>query len=173
MPRLLRAFAAVLALALSGIGLAACGGGGDESSQSPQQLLQETFGANKPVKSGNLGLSLDVAAQGLQGVKGPIALKLSGPFESQGKGKLPTFDLTLTLQTGPTNFTAGAVSTGDKGFLKVQGKTYGPAKNTPPMTGFGPLANDEEIAAVISYVRQSFGNDLNFIKPEQVKAIRE
>jgi hypothetical protein len=59
------------------------------------------------------------------------------------------------------------------GDLKFQGKTYGPAKNTPPMTGFGPLANDEEIAAVISYVRQSFGNDLDFVKPEQVKAIRE
>jgi len=124
MPRFPRAFAAVLALVLSAIGLAACGGGGDESSQSPQQLLQETFGANKPVKSGNLGLNLDIAAQGLQGVKGPISLKLNGPFESQGKGKLPKFDLTLTLQTGPTNFTAGAVSTGEKGFLKVQGKTY-------------------------------------------------
>src|SRR4051794_7693708 len=124
MPRFPRAFAAVLALVLSAIGLAACGGGGDESSQSPQQLLQETFGANKPVKSGNLGLSLDVAAQGLQGVKGPVSLKLNGPFESQGKGTLPKFDLTLSLQTGATNFTAGAVSTGEKGFLKVQGKTY-------------------------------------------------
>src|SRR3954462_5193545 len=124
MPRFPRAFAAVLALVLSAIGLAACGGGGDESSQSPQQLLQETFGANKPVKSGNLGLNLDIAAQGLQGVKGPISLKLNGPFESQGKGKLPKFDLSLTLNTGPTNFTAGAVSTGEKGFLKVQGKTY-------------------------------------------------
>jgi mono/diheme cytochrome c family protein len=59
------------------------------------------------------------------------------------------------------------------GDLKFQGKTYGPAKNTPPMTGFGPLANDEEIAAVISYVRQSFGNDLNFVKAEDVKRIRE
>jgi hypothetical protein len=59
------------------------------------------------------------------------------------------------------------------GDLKLQGKTYGPAKNTPPMTGFGPLANDEEIAAVISYVRQSFGNDLDFIKPADVKRIRE
>jgi putative membrane-bound dehydrogenase-like protein len=59
------------------------------------------------------------------------------------------------------------------GELKFQGKTYGPSKNTPPMIGFGPLANDEEIAAVISYVRQSFGNDLNFVKPEAVKRIRE
>ena len=124
MPRSFRVFAAVLALALSAIGLAACGGGGDESSQSPQQLLQETFGANKPVKSGKLGLDLSIAAQGLQGVQGPVSIKLNGPFESQGKGKLPTFDLNLSLQTGATNFSAGAVSTGDKGFLKVQGKTY-------------------------------------------------
>jgi mono/diheme cytochrome c family protein len=59
------------------------------------------------------------------------------------------------------------------GELKFQGKTYGPAKNTPPMVGFAPLANDDEIAAVISYVRQSFGNDLDFVKPEEVKRIRE
>jgi mono/diheme cytochrome c family protein len=59
------------------------------------------------------------------------------------------------------------------GELKFQGKTYGPSKNTPPMVGFGPLANDEEIAAVISYVHQSFGNDLDFVKPEEVKRIRE
>jgi putative membrane-bound dehydrogenase-like protein len=59
------------------------------------------------------------------------------------------------------------------GELKFQGKTYGPSRNTPPMVAFGPLANDQEIAAVISYVRQSFGNDLNFIKPEEVKRIRE
>jgi mono/diheme cytochrome c family protein/glucose/arabinose dehydrogenase len=59
------------------------------------------------------------------------------------------------------------------GPLKFQGKEYGKTGNTPPMIGFGPLANDEEIAAVISYVRQSFGNDLDFVKAEDVKRIRE
>jgi mono/diheme cytochrome c family protein len=59
------------------------------------------------------------------------------------------------------------------GPLKFQGKEYGPAKNAPPMVGFGPLANDAEIAAVISFVRQSFGNDLEFVKAEDVKRIRE
>ncbi|EDY18199.1 membrane-bound dehydrogenase domain protein [Chthoniobacter flavus Ellin428] len=59
------------------------------------------------------------------------------------------------------------------GELKLQGKTYGPSKNTPPMVGFGPLDTDEEIAAVISFVRQSFGNDLDFVKPEEVKRVRE
>ncbi len=59
------------------------------------------------------------------------------------------------------------------GELHFQGKTYGPSKNTPPMIGFAGLANDEEIAAVTSYVRQSFGNDLDLIKTEDVKRIRE
>jgi mono/diheme cytochrome c family protein/glucose/arabinose dehydrogenase len=59
------------------------------------------------------------------------------------------------------------------GDIKIQGKTFGPSKNTPPMTGFAGLANDEEIAAVGSYVRQSFGNDFDLLKVEDVKRIRE
>lgn len=74
---------------------------------------------------------------------------------------------------GDTDRVIKIVLKGLYGPLKFQGKEYGPAKNTPPMIGFGPLANDEEIAAVISYVRQSFGNDLDFINPADVKRVRE
>jgi mono/diheme cytochrome c family protein len=41
------------------------------------------------------------------------------------------------------------------------------------MMGFGPLLNDDELAAVITYVNQSFGNDLPVVKAEQVKKVRE
>jgi hypothetical protein len=41
------------------------------------------------------------------------------------------------------------------------------------MTGFAPLLNDKEIAAVITYVRQSFKNDLDSVKGEDVKRIRK
>jgi hypothetical protein len=41
------------------------------------------------------------------------------------------------------------------------------------MTGLGQLLNDEEVAAVITYVRQSFGNNLPAVKPVQVKKVRE
>lgn len=41
------------------------------------------------------------------------------------------------------------------------------------MMGFGPLLKDEEIAAVISYVHQSFGNNLPMVKVEDVKRVRE
>lgn len=59
------------------------------------------------------------------------------------------------------------------GPLEFQGKKYGPEKGTPPMMGFGPLLKDEEVAAVISYVHQSFGNDLPMVKPEEIKKVRE
>jgi len=58
------------------------------------------------------------------------------------------------------------------GPLEFQGKKYGPEKNTPPMMGFGPLLKDEEVAAVISYVHQSFGNNLPMVKVEDVKRVR-
>lgn len=41
-----------------------------------------------------------------------------------------------------------------------------------PMTPFEGLMTDEEVAAVLTYVRNSFGNKASVIKPEKVKAIR-
>jgi mono/diheme cytochrome c family protein len=41
------------------------------------------------------------------------------------------------------------------------------------MMGFGGLLNDIELAAVLTYVRQSFGNDFDPITAEQVKKVRE
>jgi mono/diheme cytochrome c family protein/glucose/arabinose dehydrogenase len=58
------------------------------------------------------------------------------------------------------------------GPLEFQGKKYGPEKGTPPMMGFGPLLNDQELAGVITYVNQSFGNDLPSVTPDQVKKVR-
>jgi len=59
------------------------------------------------------------------------------------------------------------------GPIEVAGKTYDPSQGVPPMMGFAPLLDDEEVAAVINYVRQSWGNDLDFIEPETVTRVRE
>jgi hypothetical protein len=40
------------------------------------------------------------------------------------------------------------------------------------MTGFGGLLNDNELAAVLSYVRLSFGNNGAMISAEQVAKVR-
>ena len=42
-----------------------------------------------------------------------------------------------------------------------------------PMTPFKDLLNDEEIAAVLTYVRNSFGNKASVIKTEDVKRVRD
>ncbi len=59
------------------------------------------------------------------------------------------------------------------GPIEVKGEKYDPTQGVPPMMGFGGLLNDEELAAVLSYVRQSFGNNGRFIQPEQVAKVRE
>ena len=59
------------------------------------------------------------------------------------------------------------------GPVEVGGKHFDPTKGVPPMTPFGGMLKDEEIAAVIGYTRQSFGNDLPFVSVETVKKVRE
>lgn len=56
------------------------------------------------------------------------------------------------------------------GPMEIQGKKY---PGQVPMTGFGGLLNDEEIAAVLTYVRNSFGNKAPAVYPNTVKRIRE
>jgi mono/diheme cytochrome c family protein len=55
------------------------------------------------------------------------------------------------------------------GPMEVNGHRYG---GHVPMTPFGGMLKDEEIAAVLTYVRNSFGNKASPIKPEKVTAVR-
>jgi mono/diheme cytochrome c family protein len=41
-----------------------------------------------------------------------------------------------------------------------------------PMTPFGGMLNDEEVAAVLTYVRNSFGNEAAAVSPDKVKEVR-
>jgi mono/diheme cytochrome c family protein len=56
------------------------------------------------------------------------------------------------------------------GPIEVSDKTY---PGQVPMTPFEGLLKDDEVAAVLTYVRNSFGNKATVITPEKVKAIRE
>jgi len=59
---------------------------------------------------------------------------------------------------------------GLQGPMELNGKKY---DGQVPMTPFEGLLNDEEIAAVLSYVRNSFGNKAAPVSPDKVKIIRE
>lgn len=105
--------------------VAACGSDSPKKAGSAQEVLSETFGPDKPVKSGQLNLALRFNSTGLEGLEGAITAALTGPFQSKGGKSLPAFDFDLKLNAAGADFTAGAVSTGDKGYLKLQGTTYG------------------------------------------------
>jgi mono/diheme cytochrome c family protein len=73
--------------------------------------------------------------------------------------------------TGSTDRLIKLVLHGLYGPMEVNGKQYA---GTSPMTPYGALLNDEEMASVLNYVRNSFGNaSAVVITPEKVKAVRE
>jgi len=113
----------LLVLLASALGLAACGGDDGEDAD-PAAVLKETFGEGKSVKSGRLDLSLRINAKGIEQLNGPVTVALRGPFQSQGGNQLPQFDFEAEINAGGQAFRAGAVSTGDKGFLRFQDQAY-------------------------------------------------
>ena len=112
-------------LVLAAVTLAACGGddGKDISGDSAPEIIKQTFGPDEPVKSGVLDLTLGLDAKGLQGISGPLSVTIKGPFASNGDD-LPKFDLDAALSAAGSSITAGAVSTGEKGFLSFNGQTF-------------------------------------------------
>jgi mono/diheme cytochrome c family protein len=62
---------------------------------------------------------------------------------------------------------------GIHGKIEVNGKVYDPEKGVPPMTAFGSILKDEEVAAVLTYVRNSWGNKAAPVLSETVKKVRE
>jgi hypothetical protein len=110
---------AVLALGL----LAGCGSGDDgqaaDSSTDVNQLLKDTFSGKKDIKSGKLDLAANVDSGGQS-----FAVKVAGPFETQGSGKLPKLDIDASLEGGGQSFQAGVTSTGEKGFVSYGGTDY-------------------------------------------------
>jgi hypothetical protein len=123
-PRLLLlALAALLAVVVAGCG----GSDGSSASEdtSVDELLKQTFTGKKKVDSGKLDLSLKIDVQGGSSqVQGPISLSLSGPFQTQGKGKLPKFDIDAAFEGSGQSLKAGVTSTGDKAFVNFQGTEY-------------------------------------------------
>jgi len=107
--------------------VAACGGSDEEASSDTDvnELLKQTFTGSKEVKSGSLDLKMEIKATGGEDeLDGPVNIRLAGPFEAQEGGKLPKFALEAAFEGAGQKITAGATSTGDKGYLSFQGSNY-------------------------------------------------
>lgn len=126
-----RVLLALLCALLCGAVLTACGNDdeGDRtaaraSTSDLDGILEDTFGDGRgATKSGRLAAALRFVPQGMRGLDGPITARLTGPFSGDGEG-LPRFDVALKGAIAGSPIDAGAVSTGEKGFLRLRGKTY-------------------------------------------------
>jgi hypothetical protein len=115
------------ALVVPAAAVTSCGSS-SASSEDAQKVVNETFNGEKKVDSGKLSLDasakLDVSGAAGQQLNGPVTLKVSGPFQSRGDIELPELDLDLSVGGAGQKFSAGAVSTGAKGYISYQGKDY-------------------------------------------------
>jgi mono/diheme cytochrome c family protein/lysophospholipase L1-like esterase len=75
--------------------------------------------------------------------------------------------------TGSQERMTKIVLNGLHGKINVGGKVYDPEKGVPPMTAFGSILKDEEIAAVLTYVRNSWGNRADPVSADTVKKVRD
>lgn len=118
----LLALAAALAAAFV---LSACGGGGSEKSgESPDKVLEEA--TLQGIESGNVDLSLDLSAPGPEG--GHVEVGLSGPFQSEGKSRLPQLSMAATAK-GHYNgknvdFEGGVTLLPNTAFVQYEGTEY-------------------------------------------------
>jgi len=120
--------AALLVLTgLLALAVAACGGGDGPDAPvaarpgDADQLLRDTFSHDEEIESGRLEFSLRVDSAR---AAAPMLVRLSGPFESEGRGRLPRFALAAELEKGGRRVTAGATSTGDAGYVRLLGEDY-------------------------------------------------
>lgn len=115
----LSALLLVLVLALGG-----CGGddGGGEGSTEARALLEKAFA--KQVDSAELNLDMKADLEGLDQLKGPITLNISGPFKSRGEKALPVLDWDVKVRFAGQTIDAGIVVTDDNAYVSFRGQAF-------------------------------------------------
>jgi hypothetical protein len=109
----------ILSLAL----VAGCGdSGGGGSSEDARALIDKAFKSSIP--SADMTLNIQAKVSGVAQLTQPISLKVAGPYQSNGKGKLPSFNWQVSVSGGGQAFSGGVISTGDNAFVNFQGTNY-------------------------------------------------
>jgi hypothetical protein len=118
----LRSLVLLALAALAALTVVACGSGSQAAAPSGDvgTLLRDTFSGDRQVESGRLDLTVRLQSASA----GPVIVRLAGPFESEGDGRLPKFALDAEVRGAGHVLTAGATSTGDEGYVTFQGQAY-------------------------------------------------
>jgi mono/diheme cytochrome c family protein len=111
-----------------------------------------TLGANVFVRDGHCATCHQPTGAGLAPAYPPLD---DSPWVTGSEDRL--IKLTLHGLYGP---------------MEVKGVTYDPAKGVPPMTPFGALLSDEELAGVLTYVRNTWSNKAAPVLPATVAKVR-
>jgi len=117
--------ASILAL-LAALVVAGCGG--SDNDPKAVSLAKQAF--SKSIGSADVAVSLNADLQGGQQLQGPLSVKLSGPYQSNGQTRLPSFDWNIALSGGGANFDGRLTSTGDDVYVGFQGQSYDVGKDT-------------------------------------------
>lgn len=105
------------------------------------------------MEKGKAAYMVCMACHGMNGEGGPV-----GPPVAESN-----------WVNGPVSNLIRIQMRGLTGPITVSGKEY----NFPaPMAPMGAASSDEDVAAVLTYIRNSFGNSAPPVLPEQVKALR-
>ena len=67
---------------------------------------------------------MQAKVDGVAQLSQPLSLKVSGPYQSNGKGKLPSFNWQVSISGGGQAVSGGLISTGDNAFVNFQGTNY-------------------------------------------------
>jgi hypothetical protein len=105
--------------------LLACGGSDTTSDAGAEHTLKQTFGTSAgSIDRGRVAATVRLDPEGLLKLGGPISVRLTGPFAAPTRRDLPRFDLAFLATLAGQRFRGSAISTGSKGFLKLDGRTY-------------------------------------------------
>lgn len=116
-----RILCALLMPVLAAIIVSGCG---SSSSGDANSLLRQTFSGSHTVNSGNLNFAITVSPSGSKTLTSPITISFGGPFQSQGKGKLPKSNFVISFTAQGKTGSLGIVSTGTAGYVTLQGTSY-------------------------------------------------
>ena len=116
-----RIFCASLLPVLAAIIVSGCG---SSSSPDANGLLRQTFSGSHTVNSGNLNFAITISPSGSKTLTSPITINFGGPFESQGKGKLPKSNFVISFTAQGKTGSLGILSTGSAGYVTLQGTSY-------------------------------------------------
>jgi mono/diheme cytochrome c family protein len=139
--------------------LAACGGGGDAPADQPADAASEAVPTAEAGPDAVLALGKTKYEQ--------VCITCHMADGNGTPGVFPPLVGSEWVNTAEANVPISIVLHGLQGPISVKGATY-----EAVMQPWGMIP-DADIAAILTYVRSSWGNKASAVTPEQVKAIRD